>query len=73
MWTITNDLVDDGKKVGIASCNYDEAKAGLLQHRFRPGQTHLNFNAQEFEEVAVVPAGVLLFAFDPSLLGLLPF
>ena len=35
MWTITNDLVDDGKKVGTASCNYDKAKAALLQHRFR--------------------------------------
>lgn len=35
MWTITNDLVDDGKKVGTASCNYDEAKASLLKHRFR--------------------------------------
>ena len=35
MWTITNDLVDDGKKVGTASVNYDEAKAALLKHRFR--------------------------------------
>ena len=35
MWTITNDLVDDGKKVGTASMNYDEAKAALLKHRFR--------------------------------------
>ena len=35
MWTITNDLVDDGKKVGNASCNFDEAKSALLNHRFR--------------------------------------
>ena len=35
MWTITNDLVDDGKKVGTSSCNFDEAKATLLSHRFR--------------------------------------
>ena len=35
MWTITNDLVDDGKKVGTASLNYDEGKAALLKHRFR--------------------------------------
>ena len=35
MLTITNDLVDDGKKVGTASRNYDEAKAALLKHRFR--------------------------------------
>ena len=35
MWTITNDLVDDGKKVGTASRNYDEAKAASLKHRFR--------------------------------------
>jgi hypothetical protein len=35
MWTITNDLVDDGKKVGTSSCNFDEAKAALLSHRFR--------------------------------------
>ena len=35
MWTITNDLIDDGKKVGTASLNYDEAKAALLKHRFR--------------------------------------
>ena len=35
MWTITNDLVDDGLKIGTASRNYDEAKAALLKHRFR--------------------------------------
>ncbi len=35
MWTITNDHVDDGKKVGSASLNYDEANAALLKHRFR--------------------------------------
>ena len=35
MWTITNDLVDDGKKAGTASVNYDETKAVLLKHRFR--------------------------------------
>ena len=35
MWTITNDLVDDGKKVGTSSCNFDEAQAALLKHRFR--------------------------------------
>jgi hypothetical protein len=35
MWTITNDLVDDGKKVGISSGNYDEAKAPLLKYQFR--------------------------------------
>lgn len=35
MWTITNDLVDDGKQVGTSSCNFDEAQAALLKHRFR--------------------------------------
>lgn len=35
MWTITNDLVDDGKKVGTASLNYDETQATMLKHRFR--------------------------------------
>lgn len=35
MWTITNDLVDDGKKVGTSSSNFDEAKASSLKHRFR--------------------------------------
>lgn len=35
MWTITNDLIHEGNKVGTGSCNYDEAKAALLQHRFR--------------------------------------
>ena len=35
MWTINNDLVDDGKKVGTASVNYEEAKAASLKHRFR--------------------------------------
>lgn len=35
MWTITNDLVDDGKKVGTSSSNYDKAKAAVLKHRFR--------------------------------------
>ena len=33
------------------------------------GQTHLNFYAQQFEQVAVVPAGVLLLAPDAALLG----
>ncbi len=35
MWTITNDLVDDRKKVGTSSCNHDEAKSALLKHHFR--------------------------------------
>lgn len=35
MWIITHDFVDDGSKSGAASVNYDEAKAGLLKHRFR--------------------------------------
>ena len=35
MWTITKDLIDDGKKVGTSSCNFDEAKVALLKHRFR--------------------------------------
>ena len=35
MWTITNDLVDDGKKVGTSSCNHAEAKSTLLKHHFR--------------------------------------
>ena len=35
MWTITNDLIDAGKKVGTASCDFDEAKTALLRHRFR--------------------------------------
>ena len=37
------------------------------------GQTHLNFDSQKFEQVGVVPAGVLLFAFDPALFGFLAF
>jgi len=32
------------------------------------GQTHLN--TQELEQVAVIPAGILLFAFDATFLGL---
>ncbi len=35
MWTITNDLLDDGKKAGTCSCNFNEAKVALLKHRFR--------------------------------------
>jgi hypothetical protein len=35
MWTITEDLLDDGKKVGISSSNYEDAKAASLCHRFR--------------------------------------
>ncbi len=35
MWTITNDLLENGKNVGSSSCNYDESKAALLTHRFR--------------------------------------
>jgi hypothetical protein len=34
MWTITDDLIDDGKKVGASSFNFDEANAALLTHRF---------------------------------------
>ena len=35
MWTITKDLIEDGKKVGTSSCNFDETKAALLKYRFR--------------------------------------
>jgi hypothetical protein len=35
MWTITNDLLDDGKKVGASSCNFNEAKIAQIKHRFR--------------------------------------
>ena len=35
MWKITKGLIDDGKKVGASSCNFDEGKAVLLKHRFR--------------------------------------
>jgi hypothetical protein len=35
MWTITSDLLDDGEKVGMCSCNFNEAKVALLKHRFR--------------------------------------
>ena len=35
MWTITNDLIDGGKKVGMSSCNFDETKTALLKYRFR--------------------------------------
>jgi len=35
MWTITNDLVENGKKIGTSSCDYDEAKAVMVKHRFR--------------------------------------
>jgi hypothetical protein len=35
MWVITKDLIDDGKKVGTSSVNYDEAKTARLVHHFR--------------------------------------
>lgn len=35
MWTIMNDLIDEGKKVGTSSRNFNEAKAALLKYRFR--------------------------------------
>ena len=35
MWRITEDLIDVGKKAGTSSCNFDEAQAALLKHRFR--------------------------------------
>lgn len=35
MWTITEDIIDDGRKVGTVSWNYDETKAALLEYRFR--------------------------------------
>ena len=35
MWTITDDRLERGTKVGTTSTNYDEAKTALLKHRFR--------------------------------------
>ncbi len=35
MWTITNDLVDGGKKAGASSCTFDATQAVWLKHRFR--------------------------------------
>jgi hypothetical protein len=35
MWTITNDLIDAGKKVGTSSCNYNDTKTAEVKHRFR--------------------------------------
>jgi hypothetical protein len=35
MWTITNDLVEEGKKVGTSSWDFDKCKAASLQHLFR--------------------------------------
>ena len=35
MWTITNDLIDAGKKVGTSSCNFNETKIAEIKHRFR--------------------------------------
>jgi hypothetical protein len=35
MWTITNDMLEEGKKVGTSSCDYDKTKTFLLPRRFR--------------------------------------
>jgi Ca2+-binding EF-hand superfamily protein len=35
MWTITNDLIDAGEKVGMSSCNFNEAEIAKIKHRFR--------------------------------------
>ena len=35
MWTITNDLIDAGEKVGTSSCNFNETKITEIKHRFR--------------------------------------
>jgi len=35
MWTITNDHIDGGKKVGTSSSDFDEIESRLLKHRFR--------------------------------------
>ena len=35
MWTITKDLVDDGKDVGTSSRNYDVAKSDRVKFPFR--------------------------------------
>jgi len=35
MWTITQDIIDDGKKSGTCSCNFEKSKSALLNHRFR--------------------------------------
>jgi hypothetical protein len=35
MWTITKDLIENGKKVGTSNCAFDNAKATLAIHRFR--------------------------------------
>jgi hypothetical protein len=35
MWTITNDLINAGKKVGTSSCNFNETQTAEIKHRFR--------------------------------------
>jgi hypothetical protein len=35
MWKITDDLIENGKKVGTSSCDFIEAKNIKLKHRFR--------------------------------------
>lgn len=37
------------------------------------GRTHLNWDAEQAEEVGVIPTGVELFAFDAAFFGGLPF
>ena len=53
-------------------------KENLFALRFRelrkgPGQTHLNLDAQQAEQIGMIPAGVELLAFDAPFFGFLPF
>jgi len=35
MWTITNDLIDGGEKVGTSSRNFNGTRIAEIAHRFR--------------------------------------
>ncbi len=35
MWTIKNDLIDAGMKVGTSSCKFSVTKIAEIKHRFR--------------------------------------
>ena len=60
----------------VALCDVDQdAAAGDFKKypQAKAGQTHLNWDAEQAEEVRVIPIGIELFAAHSAFPGLFPF
>ena len=55
------------------NCDIITAAHMLAMKDQTPGQTHLNWDAEQAEEVRVIPIGIELFAAHSAFPGLFPF